>query len=282
MSHSASQGEERRGKAKQAELLVTTVRSRKRISPSFARLTLGGGDLSALPRHGYDHWFRLFMPRAGHEGTDLPAAGPDPLWYSRYLATPDEERPRMRYVTVREHRLAGPEGPEIDVDVVVHGEPGQADCGPLSTWAQTAEPGKRVGLIDQGPLFKPDLAANGVWLVGDETALPAFAGILASLPAATRGRVTVEVPDEGDVQELTKPAGIDVEWLPRRNVTEVPGDLALAAVRMGSNGARPYVYAAGESVMTASLGRLLLQGLAWPKELVHTVGYWHYSPTSGT
>lgn len=271
------QGHEKLGKAKHPHLLVTTVRSRRRISPSFARLTLGGGDLSDLPHHGFDHWFRLFMPRPGHEGTDLPTR-PDPLWYSQYLAKPDEERPRMRYVTVREHRLTGVDGPEIDVDVVIHGEPGTPDCGPLSTWAQTAEPGQRVGLLDQGPLFKPELASNGLWLVGDETAVPAFAGILASLPPDTRGRVTVEVPREEDVQELAKPVGVQIEWLPRGNVTEVPGDLALAAVRMTSNGARPYVYGAGESVMTASLGRLLLQGMAWPKELVHTVGYWHYSP----
>ncbi len=272
------QGEEKRGKAKHPYPLVTTVLGRQRISPSFARLTLGGGDIADLPHHGFDHWFRLFMPRPGHDGADLPTGAPDPLWYSHYLAKPDEERPRMRYVTVREHRRAGAGGPEIDVDVVVHGEPGEPGCGPLSTWAQTAEPGQRVGLLDQGPLFKPELASHGVWLVGDETALPAFAGILASLPLDARGRVTVEVPREEDVQDLARPVGIEVEWLPRQNVSEVPGDLALAAVRMAANEARPYVYAAGESVMTASLGRLLLQGMAWPKELVHTVGYWHYSP----
>jgi hypothetical protein len=35
-----------------------------------ARLTVAGDDLGRPPRHGYDHWFRLFLPSA-HEATDF-------------------------------------------------------------------------------------------------------------------------------------------------------------------------------------------------------------------
>ncbi len=258
------------------ELIVTTVLRRERISPSYARLTLGGGTLRHLPKHGFDHWFRLFIPRAGHESTDIPTGTAEPNWLSRYQALASGERPEMRYVTVRQHRLSGGSaghGPEIDVDIVIHGDPEAPQCGPLSRWAQTAEPGGRVGILDQGALFRHEPAPSEVWLVGDETALPAFAGILASLPDHTSGRVIVEVPDEADVQQLNGPPNVEISWFPRTADLR-PGALALAAVRQLAPEAGPYVYGAGEMNLTKELNGYLVQELGWPKESVHTVGYW--------
>ena len=51
--------------------------------------------------------------------------------------------------------------------------------------------------------------------MGDETALPAIAGILRDLPGDAVGAALCEVPLSADVQELAAPAGVEVVWLPR-------------------------------------------------------------------
>lgn len=135
MSHAAGM---KRTKPKQARVLRLEVVGSRRISPSFVRLTLGGEGLQRFQPQGYDQWFRLFLPRQGQERMRLPTRTSDLLWYAQYLATPRPQRPWVRNVTVRDHRPAGPGTAEIDMDVVVHGEPGEPGTGPLSTWAQTA------------------------------------------------------------------------------------------------------------------------------------------------
>lgn len=274
-----SQAATRPTDAKQAEVITARLRRRQRISPSFARLTLASEGVPRFVHRGYDQWFRLFMPQPGQEGLGLPDGTHDPLWYARYMAAPEGQRPRMRYVTVRDHRPDGDEGPEIDVDVVVHGAPGEAATGPLSTWAQTAEPGERVGVLDQGLIFRPDLAADGVLLIGDETALPAIAGILGSLPPGARGRAFIEVPHPDDVQALTVPDGVELNWLSRQGTAAAPGRSALAAA-LGDlpAGERPYVYGAGEAGMAAALNHALRQELDWPKDRLSSVTYWRLSP----
>lgn len=271
--------ETRRPDPKQSLVITATVLRRMRLSPSFARITLGGDGLKNLERRGFDQWFRIFMPRAGVDQLGFPDAG-EPDWYTRYLHTPDPLRPHMRYVTISAHRCGHPAdiaGPEIDVDVVVHGEPGEPGAGPLSTWAQTAEPGDVVGILDQGLIYRPHHGAGEVLLLGDETAVPAIAGILRSLPPQARGSAFLEVPRSGDVQVMPGPEGVSVRWLPRSRTKAQPGDLVVRAAReiLGDLDPHPYVYAAGESRLTNALGMTLRDELSWPKHLFTTVGYWH-------
>lgn len=259
-------------------VLTANVSRRERLSPSFARVTLAGGGMAHFAYQGYDQWFRMFLPRE-RSPLALPTGEYDDAWYAQYIATADTERPCMRYVTVRDRRPDGANGPEIDVDVVLHGEVGQPDVGPLSAWAQMAAPGDPVALLDQGLLFKADVAAGvDVLMVGDETAVPAIAGILRSLSPATAGLAIIEVPEAGDVQALAAPMGVDVTWLPRGSSRERPGSQALAAALAAlPRDTHPYVYAAGEAAMTRALDNTLRQELDWPKELIHCVGYWHYA-----
>ena len=57
--------------------------------------------------------------------------------------------------------------------------------------------------------------AGRVLLVGDETAVPAVAGILRDLPPDAVGTAVLEVPQTEDVQDLVAPAGVEIRWLPR-------------------------------------------------------------------
>jgi NADPH-dependent ferric siderophore reductase len=68
-----------------------------------------------------------------------------------------------------------------------------------------------------GPGGRSARAADWHLLVGDETALPAIARILESLPATASGYAIVEVPDEADRLSLSKPEGILLRWLHRKD-----------------------------------------------------------------
>lgn len=263
---------------KQTEVVTATVLRRQRLSPSFARLTVGGGGLALFDHKGYDQWFRMFLPREGAERMRLPDGVRDETFYQRYLAAPESERTWMRYVTVSGFRADATGGPELDIDVVVHGQPGDSDTGPLSTWAQTAEPGDRIAILDQGLVFRPELVGDAVLLLGDETAVPAIAGILRALPGGVRGLALLEVPDAGDFQELATPAGLEVRWLQRDTRADAPGSELLAEFgRLTLGGERPYLYAAGETAMIKALNQSLKDELEWPKDRMTTVGYWHYA-----
>ncbi|MBX3144677.1 MAG: siderophore-interacting protein [Trueperaceae bacterium] len=271
---------------KQAQVITACVKRRMLLSPSFARVTLMGEGLGRLERLGYDQWLRIFMPRSPlrREAVDelrLPNVA-DPDWYSRYLHTPEEVRPHMRYVTVSALRRGHPAdlgAPEVDLDIVVHSEPDAGGRSPLSTWAQTAEPGDEVGVLDQGLIFRPDHGADAVLLIGDETAVPAISGILRSLPHNARGHALIEVAGSRDIQALTGPEGVEVKWITRSRSKALPGDIVALAARDILRGGvgRPYVYAAGESRLTGALGMTLREELAWPKHLFTLVGYWHDS-----
>jgi NADPH-dependent ferric siderophore reductase len=59
------------------------------------------------------------------------------------------------------------------------------------------------------------LAADRLLLAGDENSIEAIRVILATLPAASRGQVFVEVQSEGDIQPLVAPGRFAVCWLVR-------------------------------------------------------------------
>jgi NADPH-dependent ferric siderophore reductase len=121
---------------------------------------------------GFDQWFRLFLPVADDSLERLPATM-STLSYLKFLTVAKASRPIMRSYTVRAWRDTG----EIDVDFVLHEPAGRA-----TSWATTCSPGDPVALLDEGVGFNPPASLRRVRLAGDESALPAIAGGLASLP----------------------------------------------------------------------------------------------------
>ncbi|HEY0214972.1 MAG TPA: siderophore-interacting protein [Cellulomonas sp.] len=258
------------------ELLTLHVLRRELLTPSMARVTLGGGDVQRFRPLGYDQWFRLFLP-VGPQGADSLTRLPhrlDTLSYLRYLAISRTTRPLLRNYTVRAHRPSGADGPEIDVDLVLHGSPDDGTSGPAATWAQTCAVGDAVAILDEGTTFSPAARHEEVLIVADESGLPAVAGILASMPAGSRGLALVEVGSAADRQELGGPAGVEVRWLVRDDPHGVPGVLALAAVEALPLPTVPfYGWAVGESALaTGSRRHWVRAGV--PKEDITFCGYW--------
>ncbi|GAA4624272.1 siderophore-interacting protein [Actinoallomurus vinaceus] len=249
------------------------VRTRH-LGPSMVRITFGGEPLTGLTAGGRDQRFKLFLPHPHQDAPVVPAdAGEE--WFARWRETDPAVRAVMRSYTVREQRR---DPDELDVDFALHG-----DGGPASRWAARAIPGDRVVVLgptvpDNGGVdFRPPPGTDWVLLTGDETALPAVAGILAWLPVGTRARVWVEVPHAADVQDLPTAADTEVTWLVRDGAA--PG-LVLDAVRSAALPAgTPYAWIAGEAGGVRALRRHLVGERGLDRRAVVFTGYWRRGAT---
>ncbi len=264
----------RRIKPDAAVTIPVTLTGRQRLSPSFVRLTLTGEGLADYRFLGADQWFRLFLP---HEGSDAPRTLPDMSIRSMagYTLTPASRRPLIRNYTTAEFRPADPAtgtGAELDMDVYVD----ENHSGPGLRWACDAPLGSAVALLDEGRLYAPPEDSTVELLVGDESALPALAGILRDAPRTLTGLVVVEVGNKGDIRDLHGPTGVETAWVVRGG--EAPGALATEEVRRrqrrGVTDALTYAYLAGPSSMVTGLRRHLVKDLGVAKDRVSFTGYW--------
>lgn len=162
--------------------VTLTVLRTEQVSAHLVRVVLGG--------EGFDS----FVPRAETDS-----------YVKLELASGEETV--VRTYTVRK---VDEQAREIWIDFVVHGDEGVA--GP---WARTVTAGTQVAVRGPGGGYQPDPAADFHLLAGDETAVPAVAAALESLPADAVGAVFLEVGSDDDEVALTGPAGVEVTWLHR-------------------------------------------------------------------
>lgn len=262
----------RRKPAHPRPLRLTVLRASRPV-PSLARVTLGLGDVADFEPMGHDQWFRLFLPVGGVESLESVPQRLTTASYARFMLVPEERRPVIRNYTVRSYRPDGPQGPEIDVDLVVHGSSADGTAGPASTWAQTCQVGDEVKIIDEGTIYAGPSEAT-VLLAADEAGLPALAGILRDLPRAATGVAVIEVPHPDDRQPLEEPDGVEVRWVVRGSAGR-PGVAARDAMCGVPVPADEQVYAwvAGESELATELRRHWVRhGI--PKRQISFCGYW--------
>jgi NADPH-dependent ferric siderophore reductase len=288
-----------------------------RLSPSFVRFELGTPAFAELGCDGgfFDQRIKLVFP---HEDGPVPSfEAADESWWTTWLERPVEERGHLRTYTVRDVVGSG-EDTRLVVDIVLHDEHEGGEAGPGSTWAAQAKVGDRLvtmaprhGHAYGGVEFVPGDAGR-ILLVGDETAVPAIAGILRDLPADATGVAVLEVPLTEDIQDLAAPPGVQVRWLPRdgRPLGSLVHDAALetlgaaaapvevsddevdpdlwetptysssgeavgeARVTEAANHDDLYVWIAGESKVVTGLRRALVKDLGLDRRQVAFMGYW--------
>ncbi|MET9500907.1 siderophore-interacting protein [Streptomyces sp. NPDC006622] len=245
------------------------VRTR-RLGPSLVRVSFAGEELRHFFSDGYDQSLSLFLP---HPGQDAPAV---PLelgdgWWQGWRELPDDVRAVMRSYTLRELRR---DPDEVDIDFVLH-----TPAGPASAWAGRARAGDRVLLL--GPAvadnrairFRPPHDTDLVLLWGDETALPAIASILESLPTGQRVRAWLEVRDPAGAQHLATAADAEITWLTGGTSLDALRDARLPSAE------RPYVWIAGESGSVKALRRHFVRERGVDRRRVTFVGYWRQGMT---
>ena len=234
------------------------VRRSERITPRMVRVTLSGDALAGFGGDGPDRRIKMFFPAPGQDRPAVPrATSGGPVWPA------GEARPTMRTYTVRRF---DPQAGELDVDFVLHD-----GHGPAAAWARDARPGCWVGVSEPGGRYLPDPGADFHIVIGDESALPAVATVLAALPAGVPTTAFVEVADAAEEQRL--PGGAAVHWVHRE--ARPAGQPLVEAVRTATFPAgRGQAWLAGESAAVKELRGHLLTERGLDRRSVYATGYW--------
>ncbi|MEV0373945.1 siderophore-interacting protein [Streptomyces sp. NPDC050636] len=291
---------------------VHVVRTR-RLSTSMIRVTFGGDRLAELVSGGRDQRFKLFLPQPHQDRPVFDDMGDG--WYTAWRAQDPAERPVMRSYTIREQRH---DPAEFDVDFALHGtepsaspklstspplstsferadphEQGGAPIeagGPASRWAAHARPGDRLTVLapaveDNGGVdFRPPAGTDWILLTGDETALPAIAGILSWLSPGTHAKVWIEVAHEDDRHRLPTFADADITWIVRDGhgdgTTTAHREPVLDALRAAElPDGTPYAWIAGEAGTVKAVRRHLVGERGIDRKAVKFTGYWRRGAT---
>ncbi|MDY0829233.1 siderophore-interacting protein [Microbacterium sp. BG28] len=279
-----------------------------RLSPHFVRLTFCCPEFEYFGTAGRDQRLKVLFPGPNGRVCDVGQCDEEAIsrgdWYTRWRELPQAERTPFRTYTVRR---VDPASREVDIDFVLHHDP-----GPAGAWAEAAVAGDELVIV--GPDQRsPDShlgidwhpgSARRLLLAGDETAAPAIAGILESLQGDTDVDAFIEVPSQQDALPISTHAR--VTWLGRDE--RAHGEVLIAAVTSWAHAAgdalaraaapRPqeledvdvdrellwdspedsegefYAWIAGESQTVKTLRRLLVQGNGVDRKRVAFMGYW--------
>lgn len=230
------------------------------VTPLMRRVVLAG-DAGHFQASDALH-VRVLIPPAGRAPV-WPHAGAD----GRIIWPPAPDALVPRVYTVRRVDLARS---EIAIDVVLHG----GASTPGADWARGAAPGDVVGLL--GPGGAAPAPAPVMLLAGDETALPAIARCLETLPAGTHAIVRLEVQDEQEIQPLPSPATLDLRYLLRG--TAEPGcssllDAAIAELDLAPHLGTLRAFVACEQAEARRI-RARLAAAGVPKDRRLVAAYW--------
>ncbi|MFF0790216.1 siderophore-interacting protein [Streptomyces spiralis] len=230
----------------------------ERLTPHMQRVVLGGEGLAGFSADTCtDHYVKLLFPADG-------VTYPEPFDMERIRAEfPREQWPVTRTYTVR---AWDPEHRELALDFVIHGDEGLA--GP---WSLLARPGETVRFMGPGGAYAPDASADWHLLAGDESALPAIARSLETLPAGATAHAFVEVAGPEEEQKID--SDVEVLWLHRGD--RPVGEALVEAVRaLEFPEGRVHAFVHGEAGFVKELRRLLRVDRAIPREDLSISGYW--------
>ncbi|MER5857739.1 siderophore-interacting protein [Streptomyces sp. NPDC059688] len=248
---------ERPGRQPRRAHTAQVVRT-ERLTPHMQRVVLGGEGLAGFAADTCtDHYVKLLFAPPG-------VTYPEPFDLERIRAEfPREQWPVTRTYTVR---AFDPEHRELTLDFVIHGDEGLA--GP---WATRVRPGDPVRFMGPGGAYAPAPDADWHLLAGDESALPAIARALETLPAGARAHAFIEVSGPEEEQKID--SEVEVVWLHRG--TRPVGEALLEAVRaLDFPAGRPHAFVHGEAGFVKELRRLLRVELQIPREDLSISGYW--------
>lgn len=234
-----------------------TVQRVQPLTPRMLRIVFGGEELRSFQWSG----------PASHIKLILGPTSADP-----------EVRALSRTYTPRHFDASAG---ELTVDFVLHGE------GPASTWAAQAQPGQPMLIGGPGRSYAVDPLAQWLLIAGDESAIPAIATILETLPDSVPAEVLIEANDANDEFAIAplRP-NVTIRWLYRArpitptDPTAPAGVELLAAVTafqppVGSGA----IYVACEADAMRRIRRQLLVERAMTRESVTTRGYWKHGST---
>ncbi|PRC94087.1 siderophore-interacting protein [Solimicrobium silvestre] len=218
------------------------------VTPAMRRITVAGDGLHTLVVDKPTQWMKVFFPT----NNAMPPTG--------------------RAYTIRRFNAA--DG-RMDLDFVLHG-----DNGPASYWVARAKPGEILSLAGPRSGYDINPSAHRHILIGDATALPAMASIVAVLPPNVQVEMFVEVSDKWEEQVLDSAAQLKTHWLHAgKQPPGTTGQLEQAIKRASFDASDCQYWVGGESSMVrAVLSHLVVERLI-PRAMIHSAGYWKLGAT---
>ena len=237
---------------------IAQVVRTEQLTPHMRRVVVGGEGLAEFTAGDCtDHYVKLLFAPAG-------VTYPEPFDIQRIR----EELPREQWPVTRTYtvRWWDPKARELALDFVIHGDEGLA--GP---WARSVRPGETVRMLGPGGAYAPDPTADWHLIAGDESALPAIAAALESLPEGAYVRAFVEVEGPDEEQQIDTHA--EVAWLHRgeRPVGQALVE-AVRALDFPAGDVQAFVH--GEAGFVKELRRVLRVEHQVPRERLSVSGYW--------
>ncbi len=237
---------------KPANQAIARVARVERLSPSYRRVTVEGQGLARFARGG-PHFRLLFGPdRAGWPETDDNGVTQWPggvaAWHRPVYTTRD---------VVCEGEFA-----RLSFDVFLHAG------GRVTDWTEQVQPGDEIALMGPGG-DAGSRSAKWQALIGDETALPVIARLLAGAPQTMKGEAVILVPEKEDIQTLAHPEGVTLRWV-LRDGDASPLD-ALADLKI-PNSDRHVFFAAEKTEAQSARTALIERGLG--KNEFVAASYW--------
>lgn len=273
MNNTASQSEPRdQGRpARKPRVQITLKVLRKEwLTDHMVRIIAGGPEMAKFEaKDATDMYVKISFLHPGISYTE-------PINIAELKKTlPREQWPVTRTYTVRWVDL---EAQELALDFVIHGDEGLA--GP---WAAQAEGGDSIIFAGPGGGYSPSPDADWHLFAADESALPAVAAALETLPATATGHAYLEVDTAKDVQQLTKPAGVELHWLFRDGKTPAQSRELIDAVANGQwLAGTVHAFVHGEREYVKALRDVLLKQRGLERSQISISGYWAYGRTEDT
>ncbi|TFB98708.1 siderophore-interacting protein [Cryobacterium adonitolivorans] len=210
------------------QITLSVVR-REQLSPHLVRIVLSGEQFeSFVTNDATDKYVKIYFAK---RELGLTPPFDVPLLRETLAA---EDLPVTRTYTVRKVDTIAR---TLSIDFVVHGDDGLA--GP---WADAAQPGDLLTFSGPGGGYAPDPGSAWHLFAGDQSALPAIASALASLPATAEGLAFIQAAGPSEILELAAPTAVQIQWLFGTD----PAHLAAAVDAATWLPGRPQVFAHGE------------------------------------
>lgn len=251
-------------------LRALTVRRAYDISAGMRRVELTGPELAGGERggftlppfasDGFDDELKLFYPDPETGKLSLPEQR------DRFIDWPRDPRAESRTYTVRDF---DPEEGVLTLDFARHSR------GVATDWAETVAPGSEIHIA--GPKMAWLHPAGADWLLigGDDTALPALARWLETMPPETQGVALLEVDDSDSEFEIAHPSGMEIRWLHRNGVPAARSTVLIDAV-LGEpwRPGEPFCWFAGETGVLRPIRTYLRKERGLERDRVEVTGYW--------
>ncbi|RKR80572.1 NADPH-dependent ferric siderophore reductase [Mucilaginibacter gracilis] len=233
------------------------------VTPHLRRITFKGDQFKDAIGCSSGMHLKIFLPLLGQTKAELPKMiNGRPSWEN------PATKPIVRTYTIRLiDQLKG----ELSIEFFLHGDEGCA-----STWASNVKIGDELGIgIKPG---KPLPQVDWYLFAGDETAIPAIAAMLESLPESARGMALLEVGSAVDTFEIKTDSSVIIRWFGRNGEPAAESGLLLSAIKDVSFpdpdfGSR-LVWIAGEYTPVQAIRAYVTQKMGLNRDELRAVVYW--------